>query len=119
MLIIFFQVASANIKTPSMTIPFLDGISDKEKERLRVSLNRVTLSDVLETVHITETTVVRGRRQRNVQMRFEFLPRKAYKDKYDVEPSRVVQFFEKQFITKVRRRLVFFCSKLNPSLLIT
>ena len=84
-----------------MTIPFLEGITDKAKEKLRVSLNRVTLSDVLETVHVTETMLVRGKRQRNVKMRFEFLPRKAYKDKFDVEPKHILDFFEKRFIAKV------------------
>ena len=84
-----------------MTIPFLDGISDKAKEKLRVSLNRVTLADVLEKVDVTETTLVHGKRQRNVKMRFEFLPRRAYKDKFDVDPGQVLDYFEKKFIVKV------------------
>ncbi len=56
-----FQVASANIKTPSMTIPFLPGISDKEMDNFRISLNRVAMSDVVEAVHVKEKVGIRKR----------------------------------------------------------
>merc|ERR1719507_2724766 len=49
------MVASANIKTPSMEVPFLPNVSDKAKDALRISLNKVTLANVLEAVHVTET----------------------------------------------------------------
>ena len=45
-------MASANIKTPSMQIPFLPHVSEKARERVRIDLNRVTLADVLETVKV-------------------------------------------------------------------
>ncbi len=51
-------MASQNIKTPSMTIPFLAGVSDRQKESFRVSLNRVTMADIVEAVHVKEK--VRG-----------------------------------------------------------
>jgi hypothetical protein len=35
-------------------------------------------------------------------LRFEFLPRKAYKDKFLVGPERIVKYFEDRFISKVR-----------------
>ena len=34
------MVASANIKTPSMEVPFLPNVSDKAKDALRISLNK-------------------------------------------------------------------------------
>ena len=46
------QVASENIKTPSMTIPFLPDVSEKVREEARIGLNRVTVADVLETVKV-------------------------------------------------------------------
>ena len=75
------MVASANIKTPSMEVPFLPKVSDKAKDALRISLNKVTLANVLEAVHVTEKVEMsRGCRKRLIKMRFEFLPRKQYKD---------------------------------------
>ena len=47
-----FQVASENIKTPSMTIPFLPEVTEKMREEARIGLNRVTVADVLETVKV-------------------------------------------------------------------
>ena len=75
------MVASANIKTPSMEVPFLPNVSDKAKDALRISLNKVTLANVLEAVHVTETIQMSGGcRKRLIKMRFEFLPRRQYKD---------------------------------------
>ena len=75
------MVASANIKTPSMEVPFLPNVSDKAKDALRISLNKVTLANVLEAVHVTEKIEMsRGCRKRLIKMRFEFLPKKQYKN---------------------------------------
>ena len=41
-------------------------------------------------------------RQRTVKMRFEFLPRKYYKDKYDVRPEFILHHFEEKFLQNVR-----------------
>ena len=99
------MVASPNIKTPSMTIPFLPDVTEKEQNELRVKLNPVTFEDVLEDVKVTERIKVaggRGReRSRTVHMRFEFLPRKAYKDRFDVRPHNILAYFEKTFVGKV------------------
>ena len=88
------MVASANIKTPSMTIPFLNHVSEKEKDSLRITLNKVTLANVLEAVHVTEKVQMSfGSRKRLVKMRFEFLPRKQYKDQVSFSlnyPSKIL-----------------------------
>ena len=95
------MVASKEIKTPSMTIPFLPNVSEKAKENFRISLNRVTLANVLEAVHVNEKIQMAGRtRRRLVTMRFEFLPRKNYKDKYAITPAGILNYFERTFIHK-------------------
>ena len=48
------MVASANLKTPNMDVPFKAGIGSKEQEKLRLRLNRVLLSDLLEEVQVEE-----------------------------------------------------------------
>ena len=46
------MVASAKIKTPSMTVPFLPTVGEKERDRLRLRFNRVTVEDILEEVQV-------------------------------------------------------------------
>ena len=67
---------------------------------MRLSLNRVLLSDLLENVVVTERIKLSGERRRNVQMRFNFLPYKRYKSQFCVRPTRVLKYFETQFIMK-------------------
>ena len=95
------MVASANIKTPSMDIPFREGVGAKEMERLRVKLNKVVMSDLLEKVEVTERIRLLPTRARLVQLRFQFLPYKTYKQDFGVKPEQVLQFFEEKFINKV------------------
>ena len=94
------MVASNNIKTPSLTIPFRSHIKDKAKEKLKVLMNRCSLADVLESVKVTEKLKMGGDRARIVKMRFDFLPRKLYKDKYCVKPEQILNYFETRYISK-------------------
>jgi DNA-directed RNA polymerase I subunit RPA1 len=95
------MVASVNIKTPSVTIPFLPHVSEKAKEALRICLNRVTMANVLEAVKVNEKLdLTKGQRRRLVTMRYEFLPRKSYKNQLGVNPSLIMKYFEKTFISR-------------------
>ena len=42
-------------------------------------------------------------RRRIASLRFEFLPRKSYKDRFCVTQERVLRYFENKFIHKVRQ----------------
>lgn len=56
------MMASANIKTPSMDIPFIKQPNIEAKaERLRLKLNRVTVSDVLECENLHAPYEIYGR----------------------------------------------------------
>ena len=37
------MVASANIKTPTLSLPFLKGVSQKDKDNVRIQMNKVKL----------------------------------------------------------------------------
>lgn len=102
------MVASANIKTPSMTIPFLPTTSKREMEELRVRLNRVTLADVLERVEVREyLQLERGaHRERIMKLKFHFLPRKLYKDKYAVNKDDIALYFESKFVKNLLYEIV-------------
>jgi len=95
------MVASLNIKTPTLTIPFRSDVSQKAKDTVRILMNRVILADVLESVKVTERLQVKGGRARLVKMRFDFLPRKIYKMDFKVTPAELLDYFETKFITKV------------------
>ena len=96
------MVASENIKTPSVTVPFLPNVTEKQMEDLRISLNKVTLANVLEEVKVSEKLEIRNsRRGRIIRMRFEFLPPKSYKNQYGVRPRSVLHHFENEFVRKL------------------
>ena len=94
------MVASTNIKTPSLTIPFRSDISHKRKEKTKVIMNRCSLADVLKSVQVGETLKLKGDRYRIVKMRFEFLSQKKYRDKFCVTPAQILEYFETRYISK-------------------
>merc|ERR1719383_397896 len=67
------MVASNNIKTPSLNIPFKEGVSQKEMERFRLQFNRVLVSDILEDVVVTEKLQLKPTRARKITLRYKFL----------------------------------------------
>ena len=50
---------------------------------------------------VTERLKIRGGRAKIVKMRFEFLPKKVYKQDFKVDPSELLNYFETRFIQKV------------------
>jgi hypothetical protein len=52
-------------------------------------INRVLLSDLLETVVVTEESELEPARARLVTLRFNFLPYKYYKQNFGVKPDKV------------------------------
>lgn len=114
------MTASPNISTPSMDIPFrvdippssLDSLPE-EAEKIRLKLNAVRLKDVLEYVDVLEVLEIASdstlHRYRNYNVRFQFLPRSAYKRRCFVKPAQVLHYMEstfiKAFIEAMGRRL--------------
>jgi len=96
------MVASANIKTPSMEIPFCSHVSDSVAEKLRLFLTQVCVSEVLEYVEVKET-VDKSSRSRFYDMKFCYLSHKEYRHKFCVTPSMNLSYFEKSFL---RNRLL-------------
>ena len=94
--VLFFQLFWHNFHNNKKIQIFL---SDK----FRISLNKVTVANLLEAVHVNEKIDMNkgsGSRRRLVRMRFEFLPHKSYKDKYAVTPPMVLKYFENTYIGK-------------------
>ena len=95
------MVGSPNIKTPSMDIPFREGVSEKEMDRMRLKLNRVIFADLLEDVVVTEKVQLKPNRARVIELKFQFLPYKNYKQNFGIKPGEVLAYFENKFIIKV------------------
>ncbi len=63
-----------------MSIPFHPDVSEADREKVRIRLNKVTLADVLENVKVNEWIEVgKTVRKRLVSLRFEFLPQREYR----------------------------------------
>lgn len=98
------MMASANIKTPSMEIPFLNQSSDtleKTAEKFRVRLNQVTVADVIQNVKVKSWITIRPSRSRNYEFTFNFLPHDAYKNQFMVKPKKIVKFMHENFLARL------------------
>lgn len=102
------MMASKNIKTPSMEIPFMNQSSDnlhQTSEKFRIMLNQVTMADMLEDVKVTSYLSYRPTRVRNYEFKFTFLPHKAYKKNFSVKPKKVFKYTHEVFITKLLKAI--------------
>merc|ERR1719452_196725 len=84
-----------------MDIPFREGVSEKEMDRMRLKLNRVIFADLLEDVVVTEKVQLKPNRARVIELKFQFLPYKNYKQNFGIKPGEVLAYFENKFIIKV------------------
>uniref|UniRef100_A0A182J8W8 DNA-directed RNA polymerase subunit n=1 Tax=Anopheles atroparvus TaxID=41427 RepID=A0A182J8W8_ANOAO len=100
------MLASANIKTPSMEIPFRPHKKQERlnaiAEKLRKTLNRVTVADVLEKINIKTKLVIQPTRCMQHTIRFDFLPEDGYSQDYRVTPQEIVRHISRGFF-----RIVF------------
>lgn len=92
------MLASKNIKTPSMDIPFRDTANlEVVSEKLRQRMCRVTVADVLEYVDVKSEVILRPSAVRKFKLRFQFLPREAYKDDFCVKPKQILKHMSQSF----------------------
>uniref|UniRef100_A0A8C6DK03 DNA-directed RNA polymerase subunit n=1 Tax=Moschus moschiferus TaxID=68415 RepID=A0A8C6DK03_MOSMO len=94
------MVASANIKTPMMSVPvFNTKKALKKVKSLKKQLTRVCLGEVLEKVDVQESFCM-GEKQnkfRVYQLRFQFLPHAYYQQEKCMRPEDILHFMETRF----------------------
>ncbi|KAJ8913639.1 hypothetical protein NQ315_007356 [Exocentrus adspersus] len=96
------MMASKNIKTPSMEIPFLEMSGMEEKaDTLRKMLNKVTLADVLEKVDVSTELQWQPKRQYQYTLRFHFLPPRCYSQNYCVQPWMILKHTKKKYFSEM------------------
>ncbi|XP_045469038.1 DNA-directed RNA polymerase I subunit RPA1 [Harmonia axyridis] len=93
------MMASKNIKTPSMVIPFLPIKNlERESEALRKKFNRVTVSNVLKTAKVKVDISAKTLSCRYT-LKLIFLPHHVYADKYCVNPKYIIKHIRKRFFS--------------------
>uniref|UniRef100_A0A182W273 DNA-directed RNA polymerase subunit n=1 Tax=Anopheles minimus TaxID=112268 RepID=A0A182W273_9DIPT len=92
---------ASNIKTPTMEIPFLPHRKPERlkavAEKLRKSLNRVTVADVLENINVKTKLAVSPSRVMIYTFRFNFLPPDAYDQDYCVTSATIIRHMSRKF----------------------
>ncbi|XP_071859536.1 RNA polymerase I subunit RpI1 [Bombus fervidus] len=113
------MMASKNIKTPSMEIPFWKDLKNvtKRSNKLRLQLTKCILSDVLDNINVSRKMEQLPNRQLVYTMTINYLPHKSYKSEFCVQPHEVLKkteeiFFKEMFkeikkIAKVTGALVY------------
>ncbi|XP_036139810.1 DNA-directed RNA polymerase I subunit RPA1 isoform X2 [Monomorium pharaonis] len=101
------MMASRNIKTPSMEIPFQSNLPNLEKQakRLRLKLKKCVLSDVLKDITINRRMEENPRRRLMHTMTIEFLSHKYYKEEFSVRPRDVIKCTEEIFFKNIFREI--------------
>lgn len=100
------MVGSKMIKTPALDVPVTDGAENRERVKLlQKQLNRVHLHEVVQDVEVCEWLAIKGRiksqRRRVFRIKFKFLPRSCYKERFIVTPEHILQFMEKTYFRKL------------------
>ncbi|NWS67386.1 RPA1 polymerase, partial [Crotophaga sulcirostris] len=94
------MVASANIKTPTMSVPVLNTKKALKKvKQLKKLLTRVCLAEVLQKVEIEESLRVKCKenKHRLYKIKFHFLPHEYYREEKCVKPRQILHFMETRF----------------------
>ncbi|NWS53194.1 RPA1 polymerase, partial [Chunga burmeisteri] len=94
------MVASANIKTPMVSVPvFNTKKALKKVKQLKKQLTRVCLAEVLQKVEIEETLHVKCKQNKHrlYKIKFHFLPHEYYREEKCVKPRAILHFMETRF----------------------
>lgn len=101
------MIASKNIKTPSMEIPFQDNLQNLERQakKLKLKLTKCVLRDVLKDITIGRKIEKSPYRKLVYTITIEYLPYKAYKKKFSIHPQDVIKRTEKSFFKNIFKEI--------------
>ncbi|KAM6201574.1 LOW QUALITY PROTEIN: DNA-directed RNA polymerase I subunit RPA1 [Rhynchocyon petersi] len=94
------MVASANIKTPMMSVPVLGTKKALRQVRsLKKQLTRVCLVEVLQKIDVQESFQMEAKQEKSrvYQLRFQFLPHAYYEQEKCLRPKDILHFMETRF----------------------
>lgn len=96
------MTASASIKTPQMTLPLLDDVSDDMADSFCKSIGKVCLSEFIDKVVVTETTGTDdGTSYRSYKVKIVFFTKKEYEEEYDIAQEQLQNTVATKFLAKL------------------
>ncbi|KAF3284372.1 hypothetical protein TWF970_011583 [Orbilia oligospora] len=97
------MTASATIATPKMTLTLNDHVSPDQAAIFAKSISRLSLSEVVKNVTVTETTGEgRGHAQaKTYKVKLEFFPSEEYEEEYSTTTPEIFQSIQEMFIPKL------------------
>ncbi|KAK6463825.1 alpha subunit of RNA polymerase I [Scheffersomyces coipomensis] len=102
------MTASSNIKTPQMTLPILDDVTDKQADAFCKSVARVVLSEFIDKIIVTETTSTSsdGLNTRSYGINLRFYSKEEYEHEYDVSQEHLENIITEQFLHELESQIV-------------
>lgn len=105
------MTASLAIKTPQMTLPLLEGVTDEQAGVFCKLVGRVVLLEFIDQVTVTETAGAAAssllvRLTRLYKVHLGFYTRKEYEEEYDVLQAQVEHTITSRFLNKLEQAIV-------------
>lgn len=89
------MTASANIGTPAMTLTLRPHITDQEAEQLTKRCSRLMLSEVIDSVSVTENVT---KESKTYLIRLDLFPAKEYAQEYSVTKKQIHYVLKNRFL---------------------
>lgn len=98
------MTASASIKTPQMTLPILEDVSDSMADSFCKSVAKVRLSEFIDKVSVTETTGIEegtSSSYRSYKVKLNFYTKAEYEEEYDISMDQLQNAVSTKFLAKL------------------
>ncbi|XP_078050348.1 RNA polymerase I subunit RpI1 isoform X2 [Augochlora pura] len=101
------MMASKNIKTPSMEIPFKKSLKNvtKRANKLRVNLNKCILSNILKDITISRKLEQWPNRRLLYTIAVNYIPYKSYKGEFCMQPHEILKKTEEIFFKELFKEI--------------
>ena len=111
------MTASQKPKTPSMTMNVCKGIPRATVDDFCKKASRLTLSQVVDSVTVTETMILNGdARRRQYTVKIMFFPKNEFESEYDIVPSEILTAFATRFPLILKKEIILEMKKLDADL---
>ncbi|WWC70704.1 uncharacterized protein I206_104655 [Kwoniella pini CBS 10737] len=105
------MTASSKPMTPTMKLPLREAVTDKDTDTFVKQVSKLTLSQVVERVTVTErlsskTTESGGTRQRKYTVLLEFYPSDEYCKEYEITPEQLHESLAFSFAPRLKKEIV-------------
>lgn len=102
------MTASASIKTPQMSLPILDDVSDIMADSFCKSVAKVRLSEFINKVTVTETTGIEvgtSSSYRSYKVKLDFYTKGEYEEEYDIHQDQLQSTISSKFLGKLENAI--------------